>query len=83
MSKELSQKYYKELVDLENVEGVESQFLGLLDVQIESVSDLEKWLEDEKELMFKINEAITGHHLTSTETQRIRKLSRRIFTISK
>ncbi|MDW0115324.1 M3 family oligoendopeptidase [Sporosarcina thermotolerans] len=63
MSKELSQKYYKELVDLENVEGVESQFLGLLDVQIESVSDLEKWLEDEKELMFKINEAITGHHL--------------------
>ncbi|MBU9723310.1 MULTISPECIES: M3 family oligoendopeptidase [Bacillaceae] len=56
-------KYYKELIDLQDVNGVESQIKSLLDIQIESVSDLEKWLEDEKSLMNKIAEAMTGHQV--------------------
>ncbi|WP_010280701.1 M3 family oligoendopeptidase [Bacillus timonensis] len=63
MTKELSHKYYKELIDLQDVEAVESQFQRLLDVPIESVSDLENWLKDEKNLMIKIEEAITGHQV--------------------
>ncbi|WP_413299658.1 M3 family oligoendopeptidase [Bacillus sp. 1P10SD] len=63
MSKESSHKYYIELIDLNDVEGVEAQLRSLLDVRIESVSDLEKWLKDEKELTIKIAEALTGHQV--------------------
>ncbi|HWL23574.1 MAG TPA: M3 family oligoendopeptidase [Ureibacillus sp.] len=63
MSQNTSQKYYQELIDLQNVEGIEAQIQSLLDVQIESVSDLEKWLKDEKDLFIKIYEAIIGHQV--------------------
>lgn len=61
MTQNLGHKYYKELIDLQDVEGVEAQIRSLLDVPIESVSDLENWFKDEKSLMIKIEEAITGH----------------------
>jgi oligoendopeptidase F len=63
MTQDISHNYYKELIDLQDVEGVESQIRSLLDVPIESISDLEKWLKEEKDLMIKINEAMTGHHV--------------------
>jgi oligoendopeptidase F len=63
MSKELGHKYYIELIDLQDVEGVEAQFQSLLDVPIESVSDLEEWLKDEKELNIKMVEVLTGHEV--------------------
>jgi oligoendopeptidase F len=63
MSKELSHKNYIELIDLKNVEEVEAQFQSLLDVRIESVSDLEKWLNDEQKLIINIVEALTGHEV--------------------
>ena len=63
MTQKLSHKYYKELLDLKDVEGIEAQIQSLLDVPIESVSDLEKWLKEEKELMIKIDEAVTGHQI--------------------
>ncbi|MBD8069884.1 M3 family oligoendopeptidase [Bacillus sp. PS06] len=63
MTQELGHSYYKELIDLQDVDAVESQIKSLLDVQIESVSDLEKWLEDQKNLMMKITEAMTGHQV--------------------
>jgi oligoendopeptidase F len=63
MTQDISQNYYKELIDLQDVEGVEAQIRSLLDVPIESISDLELWLKEEKDLMIKINEAMTGHHL--------------------
>ena len=63
MSQNISLNYYKELIDLQDVEGIEAQFQSLLDVPIESISDLEKWLEDEKDLLFIIDEAMTGHQV--------------------
>ncbi|MGB2871757.1 hypothetical protein [Psychrobacillus psychrotolerans] len=63
MSQNISPNYYKELIDLQDVEGVEAQFKSLLAVPIESISDLEKWLEDEKDLLFIIDEAMTGHQV--------------------
>ena len=63
MTQDISHNYYKELIDLQDVEGVEAQFRSLLDVPIESISDLEKWLKDEKDLMIKITEAMTGHQV--------------------
>ncbi|MFJ8065330.1 M3 family oligoendopeptidase [Psychrobacillus sp. NPDC096426] len=63
MTQDISHKYYKELIDLQDVEGVEAQIRSLLDVPIESISDLEKWLTDEKDLMIKIKEAMTGHEV--------------------
>jgi oligoendopeptidase F len=63
MTRDISHNYYKELIDLQDVEGVEAQIRSLLDVPIESISDLEKWLKDEKDLMIKINEAMIGHHV--------------------
>ena len=63
MTQNTSQKYYQELIDLQDVQGIEDQIQSLLDVQIESVSDLEKWLKDEKDLSIKIYEAVTGHQV--------------------
>lgn len=63
MTQDMRHNYYKELVDLKDVDGVERQIRSLLDVPIESVSDLEKWLKDEKDLMMKIYEAIIGHQI--------------------
>lgn len=63
MAQDLSHHYYKELIDLQDIDGVEAQIRSLLDVPIESVSDLEKWLKDEKDLMIKITEAMTGHQV--------------------
>lgn len=63
MSQAKSLKYYKELIDLKDVEGIEAQFQRLLDISIDSVSDLEKWIEDEKNLRFKIEESLTGHQI--------------------
>ncbi|MFJ7828336.1 M3 family oligoendopeptidase [Psychrobacillus sp. NPDC096623] len=63
MSQNISQDYYKELIDLQDVEGVEAHFQGLLEVPIKSISDLEKWLRDEKDLINKIMEAMTGHQV--------------------
>jgi oligoendopeptidase F len=63
VTQDLNQNYYKELIDLQDVDGVEAQIQSLLDVQIESVSDLEKWLQAEKDLMMKIAEAMTGHQV--------------------
>ncbi|WP_442600001.1 M3 family oligoendopeptidase [Neobacillus sp. D3-1R] len=63
MTQDLSHQYYKELIDLKDVEGIEAQIQSLLNVQIDSVSDLEKWFIDEKNLMIKINEAMTGHQV--------------------
>lgn len=61
MAQELNQKIYKELIDLKDTAGIEAQLQGLLNIPIESVSDLEKWLQEEKNLMIKIEEAMTGH----------------------
>jgi oligoendopeptidase F len=61
MTQELNHKIYKELIDLKDTAAVEAQLQGLLEVQIESVSDLEKWLQEEKNLMIKFEEAMTGH----------------------
>ena len=55
--------YYKELIDLQDVNGVEAQIQQLLHVPIESLADLEKWLEDEKDLVNKITEALVGHQI--------------------
>ena len=63
MTQNTSQKYYQELIDLQDVNGFENQIQRLLDIQIESVSDLELWLKDEKDLIVKIDEAITGHQV--------------------
>lgn len=63
MTQNTGQKYYKELIDLQDVEGLEAQFMNLLEIPIESVSDLENWLKDEKELVNKISEAMTGHQV--------------------
>ncbi|WP_059172505.1 M3 family oligoendopeptidase [Bacillus sp. FJAT-27445] len=63
MTKDIAHNYYKELIDLQDAEGVEAQFRSLLEVPIESISDLEKWLKDEKDLMMKITEAMTGHQV--------------------
>ncbi|MFA9558967.1 M3 family oligoendopeptidase [Evansella sp. AB-rgal1] len=63
MTQDLSQNYYKELIDLQDVAAVEAQIQSLLDVPIESVSDLEDWLKEEKIVMDKITEAMTGHQV--------------------
>jgi oligoendopeptidase F len=63
MAQDTSQKYYQELIDLQDVKGIEDQIQSLLDVSIDSVSDLEKWLKDEKDLLIKIEEAVTGHQV--------------------
>lgn len=63
MTQDLGHKYYKELIDLQDVEGVEALIQALLDTPIESVSDLETWLKDEKGLSIKIMEAMTGHQV--------------------
>ncbi|MCC3357058.1 M3 family oligoendopeptidase [Bacillus sp. REN16] len=75
MSQDLRHNYYQELIDLQDVEGVESQLQSLLDVPIESVSDLEKWLTDERNLTIKIEEAVTGHQVDfyrNTEDEEIK-----------
>ncbi|MBM7667019.1 M3 family oligoendopeptidase [Solibacillus kalamii] len=61
MSQTKSINYYKELIDLKDIEGIEAQFQRLLDVSIESIHDLENWIEDEKNIRFEIEEALTGH----------------------
>lgn len=61
MSQAKSINYYKELIDLKDLEGMEVHFQRLLNVSIESVSDLENWIEEEKNLRFEIEEALTGH----------------------
>ncbi|WP_316570690.1 M3 family oligoendopeptidase [Neobacillus sp. YIM B06451] len=63
MTQDIGHKYYKELINLQDAEGVEAQFRSLLEVPIESISDLEKWLKDEKDLIMKITEAMTGHQV--------------------
>jgi len=63
VTQDLNHNYYKELIDLQDVEGIEAQIQSLLEVPIESISDLEKWLKDEKDLMIKITEAMTGHEV--------------------
>lgn len=63
MTQEISTNYYRVLIDLQNAEEVKAQVRRLLDVPIESVSDLEKWLVDEKNLMIKIEEVMTGHQV--------------------
>ncbi|MEB6548432.1 hypothetical protein MXL46_04815 [Heyndrickxia sporothermodurans] len=63
MKQEIGQSYYKELIDLQDVEGVEAQIRSLLEIPIESISDLEMWLKSEKDLMNKITEAMTGHQV--------------------
>ena len=63
MSQDISHQYYKELIDLQDVEEVEAQLQSLLDVPIESVTDLENWLKDEKDITIKLSEAIIGHQI--------------------
>jgi oligoendopeptidase F len=63
MTKDISHQYYKELIDLKDVGGLETQIRSLLDTPIESLSDLEKWLKDEQNLTIKIAEAMTGHQV--------------------
>ena len=63
MTQEISTNYYRVLIDLQDAEEVKAQIRRLLDVPIESVSDLEKWLVDEKNLMIKIEEVMTGHQV--------------------
>ena len=60
---QIARKYYKELIDLQDVEEIEAQFQSLLEVPINSISDLEKWLKDEKDLKNTIMEALTGHEV--------------------
>ncbi|MGG0719036.1 M3 family oligoendopeptidase [Robertmurraya massiliosenegalensis] len=75
MAQQLSHNYYKELIDLQDVDGLEAQIQRLLDVPIESVSDLENWLKDEKNVMIQIEEAMTGHQvdfLRNTEDAEIK-----------
>ncbi|WP_339176066.1 hypothetical protein MKY51_06700 [Solibacillus sp. FSL R5-0691] len=61
MSQAKSINYYKQLIDLKKVEQIEAQFQRLLDVSIDSITDLENWIEEEKALRFEIEEALTGH----------------------
>ena len=63
MTQEIRHNYYKELIDLQDVDEVEAQIQSLLDVPIDSVSDLENWLKAEKDLVMKISEALTGHQI--------------------
>jgi oligoendopeptidase F len=63
VTQEINHNYYKELIDLQDVQGLETHIQSLLNTQIESISDLEKWLQDEKDLMMKISEAMTGHQV--------------------
>lgn len=56
-------KYYKELIDLKDVQEVETQIQHLLEVPIESISELEKWLKAEKDLTMRISEAMIGHQV--------------------
>jgi oligoendopeptidase F len=55
--------YYKELIDLQQVEAFEETLKQLLTTPIESVEALKNWLEEEKQLFFKIYEAIGGHQI--------------------
>src|SRR5690606_8002467 len=61
MSQAKSVNYYKELIDLKDVEGIEARFHQLYNISIESITDLEHWIEEEKKLRFEIEEALTGH----------------------
>lgn len=61
MTQNKTHNYYKELIDLQDVEKLEAQFQSLLEIPIESVSDLENWLKEERNLMNKIEEVLTGH----------------------
>ena len=70
MSQAKSVNYYKELINLKDVEGIEAQFQRLFNVSIESITDLENWIEDEK-------------NIRSTEIRKIRILNQLTFTISK
>lgn len=63
MDQDTSNKYYKELIDLKDVQEVETQIQHLLEVPIESISELEKWLKAEKDLTMRISEAMIGHQV--------------------
>ncbi|MFJ5772246.1 M3 family oligoendopeptidase [Psychrobacillus sp. NPDC093180] len=63
MARDIGLNYYKKLIDLQDVEGVEAQLQSLLEIPIGSVSDLEKWLKEEQDLTIKITEAMTGHQV--------------------
>jgi oligoendopeptidase F len=63
MAQDVKRNYYKELINLQDAAGVEAQLQALLEVPIDSVSDLENWLKAEKELGIKIDEAMTGHQV--------------------
>lgn len=77
MTKELSHSYYRELIDLQDVKEVEAQIQSLLDIPITSVTDLEKWLKEERKFMIKIEEAMTGHQVDfyrNTEDESIKSI---------
>jgi oligoendopeptidase F len=63
MTNDKRENYYKELIDLQDADGVEAQFQSLLEIPVESDTELENWLKAEKDLMVKISEAMTGHQV--------------------
>jgi len=63
MDQDTSTNYYKELIDLKDVEEVETQIQHLLEIPIQSISELEKWLKAEKDLTMRISEAMIGHQV--------------------
>lgn len=57
----LSTSYYQRAIDLADVSEVEAELQALLNRTIESVADLEKWLQDELRLGQRLEEVLVGH----------------------
>lgn len=58
-----SRNYYFDAIHLYDLQSLEARFQSLLLRPIESVSELEAWLTDERKFLDEIKEAMTGHQI--------------------
>ncbi|MFB5189013.1 M3 family oligoendopeptidase [Alicyclobacillus fastidiosus] len=58
-----SPKYYLDDIDLKDVKALEMRLEALVQGEIKSVADLEDWIDLERTLMGRIQEAVTGHKI--------------------
>jgi oligoendopeptidase F len=63
MSEVLNDKYYLDDNDLNDVEALEDRLKELINRKIQSVADLEAWLDAERILNSEIQEAMIGHQI--------------------
>ncbi len=60
---ELSNNYYVKAIDVEDLEGLVAKLKDLIDQNIQSVQELETWLNQEQTLFHQINEVLIGHEV--------------------